>query len=560
MVKRFFVVVVFALLAAGASVHSAFSMGATADDQSGRGSTTPTPDRPDYRKAMLERAESEAGGVSAGMRAWVLLQIARIYEQSDRAKALELLEGALAATRGIDEDRSNSQRDEALAKLMTGRSNMSFRSRLQEQILRLMVSVAPERADELLGQVDAKSRAAVLTALLARYETNRQTSQEIRLIERIAAEDEMPYDAAIRVMGGLKDNRSGQLQELFIRSLASYRDHSPHDGTGTDAFPAMVVKFWSRVPRQVARDAVDEILKQAEGSKASGGTTSVTFSFISPGKGEAAFNSLYKYRLFQLLPVIREIDESAAKDYLQKYPELAEQTKEYPKGDESLFGGNPEKAAENRDPKLSFSLRGSSGDFAGAMLEIPQAQKFVSDAEAGKGAEAIDNAGSIRNVSVRAQCYEQIARVTFKKQPSVAGRSIEKMLDTAENLELVAQLHYYLAASDMYVQLGDNSSAKETIQKGLALADKLYRKDSNPDDPNKAVKVFWPSTNAYSRLVWKAAQISPHWALTLLGEIDDREIRVAAEAAIASALFKIQPEQSTIITSNKNHNSISTEP
>jgi hypothetical protein len=89
------------------------------------------------------------------------------------------------------------------------------------------------------------------------------------------------------------------------------------------------------------------------------------------------------------------------------------------------------------------------------------------------------------------------------------------------------------------------------------LAGKLYAVDSDDDDPNTALKAFWPSTNAYCVLLREAARISPPWAISLLPSIKDPEIRVAAETALAGGWLDAPIGPNTIMTTKKNSNSIS---
>jgi hypothetical protein len=512
----------------------------------------------DYAIQILKRAEADASSLEPGMRAWVLLQVAHIYQPTDRRKSLRLLHDAFNATRGMADDQPN-EFDEAMSRILGGPQSDSSRSHLQKQILQSIIALAPTRVNELLKQVDRKGRTMVLTSLLEYYQTNKQTEQALRVINRIAAETEMPYDAATRIMGAMKRDRSSDLQALFSASLSSYRDNAPHRNMADDSFPRMVTQFWSRVPEQVVRQAIDEILKQTDEPKNSNDTPKATFSIISSEKGQAVFDSLFQYRLFQILPVLREIDPSAAEGYLKKYTELAKPVQQFPNGDDSIPRQSPSTPPSGRNAGSKFSLSpgGSTGNLAAAVMEIPRAEKLVSDAAAGRGTEAIANAGNIGSLNIRAQCYEGIARVTQKKQSSIATSAITKMLDTADSIELPQQFRYYRIASDIYMQMGNTDNAKKSIEKGLALAGKMYQKDSNTDDPNLTLKVFWPSTDAYCSLLRQAAQISPLWALALLDEIDDREMKAAAEAAIAASLLKIPAESGTIMTSDKNGTSFS---
>src|ERR1051325_4286094 len=169
----------------------------------------PTADQLRRGRQMLETAEASANAMEGGMRAYALLQVAAGYATSDKKKALELLDNALAATKGMDDDQAQT------------------RNRLQEQILQAIVPLKPEKADELLNQVDPSARGRVLNSLLSYYQKNNDWGRAIEVIYRIAPEQEVPYDAVAKIMTALPEERSGDRQQLFSTALTSFKNHPP---------------------------------------------------------------------------------------------------------------------------------------------------------------------------------------------------------------------------------------------------------------------------------------------------------------------------------------------
>jgi hypothetical protein len=509
-------------------------------------------DKRSYGMQFLKISEAEAGGLAGGMRAWALLQVARGYVRFDKTKAIELLEEALAATRNLVEERLD---EPSLAVSMAMGHSMGTRARLQEQILREMVPLAPEKADRLLEQVDATGRETVLNSLLAYYEKKKMTERTREVISRISAEREMPYGAALRLMEQMKPEQSGELTQLFASSFVSYRKHAPHDSLadsgGVDFanvdFANMVARFWTRLPRQLVREAIDEILKQADPANESDGIK-VSNLAVASDKGAAAFSSLYEYRLFQLLPALEQIDSSAAGEYLKKYRNVAGMLQKYPDGEQSISRGESNDSAGNG---LSASLGGGAGSILVKTLEFPQAQEAAARAGAGHYAEAMSAAASVGDASLRAACYEAIARTAMKKDAEISKKAVENMVDAAETLEVRERVRYYRAAAEVYAELAETQAARSMIEKGLADAKKLYQRDANPDDPNKALKAFWPATDAYCSLLRLAGRISPPWTFALLKQISDPEIKVAAETALAGEWLGVPPGQSFVMTMTK---------
>ncbi|HZD95389.1 MAG TPA: hypothetical protein VE133_14100, partial [Candidatus Sulfotelmatobacter sp.] len=117
----------------------------------------------------MEIAEQDAYRLEGPMRAWALWQVARVYQATDKKKALQLLDAALAEA-AVIKDAPVPKMQEALARRMNGRPPQSTRAWLQEQTARTIVMVDPGRADELLQTLDATNRGPILQALMSYYE------------------------------------------------------------------------------------------------------------------------------------------------------------------------------------------------------------------------------------------------------------------------------------------------------------------------------------------------------------------------------------------------------
>lgn len=514
----------------------------------------PTPEQQKRGMQMLSVAEAEAGGLQGGMRAYALLQIARAYERTDKAKALDLLEGAFTATREIDDD-----------------GRLQTRGSLQEDILKQMVPLAPERVDELLTQIDPGRKAAVLESLLTSYEKNKQLDHAVEVIYRIAGDGEFPYGAAQRVLAAMPDEeRSTQLPQLFNMAFASFRDHPNKNGMmfSRGDFASFVQSFWKQLPRDQVKAAVHEILKQAENAGQGDGARGATPVSFSSEKGSASFSSAYQYRLFQMLPVLRAVDEDEADRLLKKNQELQALLKQYPDGMQSLAPqesqGQPQPGGRRRGPGGgggggSMMMVGSgpgAGDAGARMQEFQRMSKIM--AEADKNPEqAVTDAAGISDKGMRANALVGIARASWKQKPSSARSALRQAIELAPELEPELQGMVFAGATDIYVKMEDTDTAKKVIEKHLAAAEKMYKADSNADDPNKALKAYWPSTNAYKNALRAAGQISPAWAMTLLKEVSDPEVKVAAEVALAGAWLKVPVGRTQTVTSRGGSTSMS---
>ncbi|HZD94773.1 MAG TPA: hypothetical protein VE133_10995, partial [Candidatus Sulfotelmatobacter sp.] len=232
---------------------------------------------------------------------------------------------------------------------------------------------------------------------------------------------------------------------------------------------------------------------------------------------------------------------------LERFPSVADLADSYAA---SALSGSAATGSQATSPP-SFRVNGDSGNLFMNMAERPLAEKVAAKADGGHASDAINDAANIGNPDLRVQAFEYIARATMKKDATVAASALAKMLTAIEKLNPERQPGYYSSAAGIFIAIGDPDAAKDAIEKGLTSAAQLFKQDTDSDDPNTALEAFWPSTNAYCALLRQARRISEAWALGLLKKIDDPEIRVAAEAAIAGSALDVPESRATIITSNR---------
>jgi hypothetical protein len=99
--------------------------------------------------------------------------------------------------------------------------------------------------------------------------------------------------------------------------------------------------------------------------------------------------------------------------------------------------------------------------------------------------------------------------------------------------------------------MGETDDAKKYIEKGMDAAAKIFKTDTNADDPNQAPKAYWPSVVGWKSMLSQASEISPLWAAGLLKEIPDDEARALAQLGIATSLLQTEGSSTEIMTVTK---------
>ena len=526
------------LLAQDVSITQRQSTAATRDSQK---TTRPklTPEQRERAMQLLDGAAAGARALDPASRAFALIQVARAYQPVDKKKTIEMLEEAITASKSIEQDDSRSKR---------------IAARLQEQAARALVPLAPEKVDELLLQLQPGSREQAFNALLDYYDQHKKLDRAIDVLYQLGQDSELPYGSASRIMEKLGPEQQAEKQQIFTVALASFQNHEPQGARfGAGDFPNMILEFANDLPPSLVHQAVDVALdkakKQDKDEAATDGPSAIS---IASDKGAVQFNSIYSYRLFQLMPVLQKIDPEEAERLLKEQNDLQTLFAKYPQGMNSI-SGSPKAGGVNN---TSFSVNsggprgGSGGPSAADLLERQREAQIQRQAE-DHPQDALANAATLQTPYIRAGAYTGIARATWKKNTSIARQALQKSTEAIEKMDPTPAAMATTEVARIYLRMEDTDSAKKVIEKGVAAIDKLYRSDINADDPNKAPKAYWPSTAAWSSMLSLASEISPLWAGTLLKEIPDDDIKTLVQLGIAVSLLNAKLPLMEVMTFNK---------
>ena len=494
----------------------------------------------------LESAESQARGLEAPMRSYSLIQIAEAFTVSDPAKARGLLQDAFSASLSVQDDPFS-------------------RENLQQNIFQALLPISMSDVEERLAPAEPRPRKQAAEGIISRYIEKKQFSKAVDLVEQVASLDEFPYAAGGRLLDALPPEMNAEKQTLFASAAASYRAHEHKGAFGTigdNSFTGLLTRFGDTIPPKLALESIDEILSQAR-------KNDDKFSVTIGGEGgSASFNSNYEYQLFAVLPLLRKLDESGADKLLQENAALQAAMQQYPNGMDSVSpkpAAAPDKDAQPKRRGTSFSVSDNSSkagsDEAMRQEMMRRSDLILKEAETDP-TQAIAQASALPLTiaawmpSPRARTLEAIARMNMKKQPASARLAVAELRKTITDLPMRDQFTYISHAADIYLQMDDKDKAEDVVSDGLAVAAKLLDHDINPDDPNKALKAWWPSTDAYRRLVEIETKISHPATAKLLQEIKDPDIRALESIMFARALLGLPMKRVTVAEKNKDGNRV----
>ena len=531
-------------------------------------STSRVVKKPNARKeefwcSMIDSAYAKAAALEPAMRSFVLDSVASGLKKCDPSKVRKTLVDAFTASSEIPErEEQYLEQWETYASMgspdpamITARTNLETKRELQISALTDLLAVDEAMAESLLPQSEPTVRQILSMHIISRAANARKFDRALRFLNQFPPGQGFPYGAATELMLLLPPERNAQKQEIFQRAMASDREAYALV-IGGDDFVTMIVRFWRHLPPPMVLGAIRQVLDEAQSDK-----SPITLMSAS---ADASFNSAYEYRLFEVLPILRELDDAEADKLLETSVQARTQLQQLPNGVQSLDPTVRDTALKNGERSDMRGMVGTQGlghmlqQAKGADMYNARLQEIVHMAEADPR-RAIAAAASLSNsaahTDLRGEALLAIARVTMRSNPSAARDALEQMIESLKDVNAFRS-HRGLTscweeAIDISVQIGEIELAKRLLKSGLEQAEKLRARDADEDDPNIALKASWPSAFAFSRLVLAASQISPQTALDAVTEVSDPELQLLCEIRLANKRLGVPSGRSTITTRKK---------
>lgn len=509
--------------------------------------------------SLLKASEPEARVLPPELRAYALQQIARGYSQIEPAKAPSILVDAFNATVAIESD------------------DKFTKNSLQRDILFQLLALDHNKVNELLPQAEDQPRSEVTRELIRRAVRAKKLDEAADLIEQVSRATEFPYAEGAELMSSFPKEEPWRRSALFSQALASYAGHEHKKIMLGNGFAEMITSNWRDLPPEQVEQGIDAVLKQAKEND-----QAATVSLASGTGDQARFDTIYEFRLFQLLPILREINKGKAEEIMRDQQVVSGMLAKYPNGQDSLSprpqaGAPPAQGGERRGMSMMVNMPDRGGQQnARQVPQVDEAQAWQAQADRIVASAAQDPKQALAqaqtlpikmqamgNRPVRAEALRGIATSVLKSNPTVARQAIADMVKATQDLEPNYQASELVDVAKLYLKLDDEDNAKKALDSASSKANDAIKADANAEDPNQALKAYWPSAAAWKSILRTAEKISPAYAKKLGSEIFDDEVRVVAQIALADELAGA-PAGGSIVSekrakSNRNMTMVSTE-
>jgi hypothetical protein len=480
------------------------------------------------------------------LRSLVLWQASQGYDRIDSSRRVLLLNDAFHAAVSIPDDNADIpcfiKPDECHSKPW-----------LETQILSLLTSLAPEQGEGLLRQAEPDVRHVIVGLIISHDVRKGNLDHAEQLLHRVAEEKDFPYDAAAQLLVSLPPAKASERVVLFTLAMTNFQNFGKDELMRSEDLGTFIIRFAKDIPASTVLEAIDLVLKQAKEVDERDEKPQMS---LSSRKGSVAL-SYYEYRLFELLPVLEELDPSRADSLLKEHQQAAAALKQYPSGMASLdptLRDTP--LSEDEERHRDFMSIGMRNNPTPADAAADQAiDRWYEQVQAQTTAalelmrtdpkQALSIAMTIplwgpqgpRSYSPRAQTLGMIAVGASKKDPDVAGKALEAIQEVADQISPNQGGRLLTETADAYINMGEPEQAEKVLRQGMTIAQKLYESDVDSLNPNLAMKAKWPSAGLWRKLVMLGTKVSPDFGLQLMAEIPDPEIRVLQEVSYANALL-----------------------
>jgi hypothetical protein len=489
--------------------------------------------------SQLKQAAVRARGLDPGMRSYTLLLASQGLQRCAPQKVRATLIDAFMASVAI------SDADAA-------------RTDLQSTALRKLLRLDESTVQQLMPQADPEARAEIQGAMVERAVDRRDFERALSLLSQIPSDQEYPYAAATQLILRLPAGHEAEKRAIFVNAMAHDREHNSLGLWGHD-LSGMVVRFWRHFPPELVLDAIDQILdhSKTDDTQIAMNVSAGPDRTLTMKSTTIKFDNVYQYRLFELLPVLRELDPSKA-EQLSNDPQVQAQLNKYPNGLQSLdptVRDTPLRKGE--EPGMQGILTTSPGVFGRVLQDSRSAEIYQrQENEILKQAEddprqAIATAATLPaqagHAVPRSETLFRIAQMGWKKNPSASKEALEQLADSLKKVDpaiygrsglrvgVGVRVQYcWSEGAQLANNMKDTDLARSLLQEGMEQAERWKGVDGHDEDPNLALKAWWPSVAMFSALLNSAAHISPQTALELIHKFQDPDLVTLFQIRLAN--------------------------
>jgi hypothetical protein len=411
---------------------------------------------------LIDRAQALANDLSDTDRAYVLAKMAE-----------------LTAKRSPEQSKTRAEEAFKLA----ANSNDTAASQIQMSAMMAISQNDLDRALQMLSEMPAQRTRAdgsqspdIRGAAAAMLFTRAFTQEGMTSVEKLqSAARQMgengfyPYMAVSQLLRGVGEKDKDRAQSIAMDAV-TFINRRPLSGMESQQVTMFLQSAREFIPRPMMKEILDRVVKDAlEAAKHSDGTQ-VAASFQTEDGQSAQLNSMATLMIFQLMPMIRDVDPDWAK-------QLEDQSEEL-KRVAALMGSGQRTSimigARNGGPT---GPNGNQRDFRDELQAMSVDELAARDPQ-----RAMETAQAIKDPTVRVAAVARASaagthEAAKEKALKDAKEALAQATDPRDKLTILSGL------AQAQASLNDDDGLAVTLQQSFNLADDMFRRsvDKTPD-------------------------------------------------------------------------------
>jgi hypothetical protein len=466
-------------------------------------------------RELLDSAAKMITSVQPQVQVTALYHLGDNYNLFDAKKAEEYLEQAFTAAGDLPSGTQSDQRGE-----------------MQGQVVNLMADVNLERALALLPQLSPSgggrdARRAPVDKIARLLVERKDFDRAIQVLESVSGGTvgEYPFQSARLIFEKLAEDDPRRVQ-VFAAATQGYIARP------RGQFGDFLSRHWQAVPRPMAEAALQALLNAVLARKDEETETST----LSTAKGAVSFSSSQDRELFNIMHVVKAIEPKRAAELLETRAELRGGVERFPLGMQSMRSGD----SDSMSMSVSQGAPRDSGAVGRERMEAV-ARARVAEALVMLKEDPQKALAMVRGIPVprlQAEVLGSVARSVSDKDPATAKSVLDQTIHILDGIKNPSERgHIWTIVAEAAFRAKEEERAWEAIDRGLSDAAEMYKKDADVEFGNSALREYWPSTQAYRRMVHQAAKLFGVKAEGLLVKITDPELALLARLEIAQSLL-----------------------
>jgi hypothetical protein len=481
----------------------------------------PAADKPTPRqkaKELLDSASEMVAAARPDTQPAALFHLADNYQAFDKKKSIEYFKQAFTAA---------------------GTTGLMGRL-LGTEIVVVLADLDPAEGIALLKQMPAPTdgtydnRSYAAARIIGALVQKEQFQTAIDLADYMGAAGAYPFEGISILLGKLPPGDE-RFAAVFSGAFNAYQVKP------STSFGHLVMRYRKELPAGMLQSAVSRMLSNLLSS-----TDEKPYAplVLSSSKGTATFTNRQDADLFDIMPLVREVDPRKYEDILSSHVELRSALQLFPGGGTSVTddrgvtvytvsGGKTDDPAAQKREMEALNSRQQMEALINARV---QAALIAAPKDADK---ALDLVAEIPSPPKQAEVLAQIARGVGANDSAKARRILGRCISMLDDLKYADdRVTVWDIVAEAAGVVKDDDIARRAIEKLLADAAELYKQDTDKDRPNRGSRENWPSTQAYRHAMIRAAKLMQVDAESLLPRVTDPDLNVLARITLAQALLE----------------------